>query len=146
VNHGKTENGSVPLHPRDLGRPRQKPTFAFGIIIRLDRLFAAGGPEPRKIRRGYRHFLRESSHPMIRVGRALHGITWGIGPSALKSPPFLVGAARHWVKTVNHGKTENGSVPLHPRDLGRPRQKPTFAAANIIRPGSVIHGGRPGTA
>jgi hypothetical protein len=41
-----------------------------------------------------------------------------------KHQAVWVGAARPWVKFVNHGQARNVSVPLHPRNLGRPRRNP----------------------
>jgi hypothetical protein len=54
-------------------RSRQQQTRANVDIVCPGRSSVAGGPEPRKDRPGIRYFIRESSCPMIRVGRALHG-------------------------------------------------------------------------
>jgi hypothetical protein len=50
------------------GGPGRKPTLAGVGILRRDPFLVAGGPEPRKICRGEHYFIRESPHPMMRVG------------------------------------------------------------------------------
>jgi hypothetical protein len=71
--------------------PASETDFRRGKYLPSRLVLKAGGPEPRKIRRDFHHSIRESPHPMIRMGSPY--------PESGRFHPVY-----HWINTANHGQ------------------------------------------